>query len=236
VDNVSLELLPATVHGLIGPNGAGKSTLVDLVSGEQRPDSGTVRLAGQDVTAQRAYQRARLGIARTFQHSRVTQNITAHEVAYSGCLMADLPPSLGYVLCLPSSIRAYRKAAQRAHAILARVGLREVSDEFVRDLGWEQQRRLEIVRAMALRPKVLLLDEPTAGMHATSLPGVSNLVRELAADGISIVLIEHNVAFIRATVDRLYAMDTGRIIANGAPDEVLEQPHVVDSYLGARSK
>ncbi len=236
VDDTYLDMQRATVHGLIGPNGAGKSTLVDLLSGEQRSASGAVYLEGVDVTAQPAFRRARMGIVRTFQHSRVTQNITAHEVAYSGCLLADQPPSLGYVFCLPSSRRAYKKASQRAAHILVRLGLADVSDKFVRDLGWEQQRRLEIIRAMSLRPKVLLLDEPTAGMHAGSLPDLSRLIRELAAEGLSVMLIEHNVTFIRLTVDMLYAMDAGKVIANGDPDAVLSEPAVVDSYLGARSK
>jgi branched-chain amino acid transport system permease protein len=235
VDGVSLELWSSTVQGLIGPNGAGKSTLVDLISGEQRPGRGIVRFVGVDVTKLPAYQRARLGIVRTFQHSRVTQNITAHEVVYSGCLMATRPSSLGLIFSYPATRRSYRAAAERADAILGRLDLAAAATRYVRDLGWEEQRRLEIARALALDPKVLLLDEPTAGMHASSLPGFSRLVRELASTGTAVVLIEHNVAFMRATVDKLYAMDSGRKIASGTPDEVLRTPSVVDSYLGTRS-
>ena len=234
VDGVSVELWSGAVQGLIGPNGAGKSTLVDLISGEQRSGRGTIRLGDIDVTELPAYQRARLGIVRTFQHSRVTQNITAHEVVYSGCLMAKRPSSLGHVLSHPSTRRIYRAAAERADAILERLGLANTATRYVRSLGWEEQRRLEIARALALEPRVLLLDEPTAGMHASSLPGFSRLMRELASMGTAVVLIEHNVAFMRATVDKLYAMESGRMIASGTPDEVLRNRSVVDSYLGTR--
>jgi ABC-type branched-subunit amino acid transport system ATPase component len=149
--------------------------------------------------------------------------------------MATRPSSLGLIFSYPATRRSYRAAAERADAILGRLDLAAAATRYVRDLGWEEQRRLEIARALALDPKVLLLDEPTAGMHASSLPGFSRLVRELASTGTAVVLIEHNVAFMRATVDKLYAMDSGRKIASGTPDEVLRTPSVVDSYLGTRS-
>lgn len=235
VDGIGLELKAGIVQGLIGPNGAGKSTLVDLLSGEQRTTTGFVRLGSVDVTHLPAHARARLGIVRTYQHSRITQSITAREVVFSGCLLASRPSSLGYMLFLPRTRRAYREAAAQAERILRSLGLEDVASRYVRDLGWEEQRRLEIARAVALRPKVLLLDEPTAGMHADSLPGFSQLLRTLASGGTAVLLIEHNVAFIRSTVDTLYAMDSGRMVSSGDPDEVLSDSAVVDSYLGART-
>ncbi|MBP5858550.1 branched-chain amino acid ABC transporter ATP-binding protein/permease [Marivibrio halodurans] len=235
VDDISLDLTAGVVQGLIGPNGAGKSTLVDLLSGEQRTSTGRILVESEDITPLPAYTRARLGVVRTYQHSRITQSITAQEVVFSGCLLASRPSSLGYMLALPSSRRVYRDATEKAESILRTLGLGEVASRYVRDLGWEEQRRLEIARAIALRPKVLLLDEPTAGMHADSLPAFSRLLRTLASDGTAVLLIEHNVAFIRSTVDTLYAMDSGKMIAHGEPGEVLANPFVVDSYLGARS-
>lgn len=233
VTDVNLDLASGMVHGLIGPNGAGKSTLVDLLSGEQRTAAGSIRLGSVDVTKLPAYARARLGIVRTFQHSRVTQSISAREVVYSGCLLASRPGSLGYLFGLPESRRAYRDALAQADDILRLLGLVDMGSRYVRDLGWEEQRRLEIARAVALRPKALLLDEPTAGMHASSLPAFSTLLRTLASEGTAVLLIEHNVAFMRSTVDTLYAMDSGKLVASGCPDDVLKNRAVVDSYLGA---
>lgn len=234
VQDLSLSLDTGVVHGLVGPNGAGKSTLVDLLSGEQPSATGNILLEGSDVTRLAAHQRARLRIVRTFQHTRVTQNITAQEVVYSGCLLAARPGSLGFMLFMPSSRRAYQEALNEANRILQRLDLVHATYIYVRDLGWEEQRRLEVARALALRPKILLLDEPTAGMHAGSLPRFGKLVRDIAADGIAVLLIEHNVAFIRSVVDRLYAMDSGRMVAQGKPEEVLADKAVIDSYLGAR--
>jgi branched-chain amino acid transport system ATP-binding protein len=236
VDGASLQLESAAVHGLIGPNGAGKSTLVDLLSGEQHTDAGRISLRGEDVTRLNAVRRSWRGIARTFQTSRLTQNMTAHEVAYSGCLMAERPGTFGKLLGLPRPVSRYRAAHVRADIVLKRVQLNASADRYVRNLGWEEQRRLEIARAMALSPAVLLLDEPTAGMHADSLPGFGRLVREIAGSGTAVLLIEHNVGFIRSTVDVLYAMNLGRMVANGQTNDVLSNPIVVDSYLGAKGR
>jgi len=236
VDDVGIELSSGVVHGLIGPNGAGKSTLVDLLSGEQSTATGKIYLDGVDITATSASERTRLGIVRTFQHTRVTQNITAREVVFSGCLIAARPGSLGFMLWLPKSRAAYRDAMLQADKILERLDLSDAASRYVRDLGWEEQRRLEVARAIALRPRVLLLDEPTAGMHASSLPPFARLVRSLADDGMAILLIEHNVPFIRSTVDQLYAMDSGRMIASGRSEDVLVDKAVIDSYLGVRGE
>ena len=235
VDGVSLRLSAGAVHGLIGPNGAGKSTLVDLLSGEQRVDEGAISLGGDNVTRLGAYRRSWRGVARTFQTSRLTQNMTVHEVAYSGCLLSERPSTWGKLLALPSVSRRYRDAHRRADAVLARVGLAPSAERYVRSIGWEEQRRLEIARALALGPKVLLLDEPTAGMHVDSLPEFGRLVRDIARSGTAVLLIEHDVSFIRSTVDMLYAMDVGKMVASGTASAVLSDPKVVDSYLGERA-
>jgi branched-chain amino acid transport system permease protein len=232
VDGVDLELRAACVHGVIGANGAGKSTLVDLLSGEQRPDAGVVTLERQDVTRMAAHRRSRLGVARTFQTTRLTQNMTVREVSYSSCLMADRPSALGKVIGMPGVRRRYKRAWARSGELLDLLGLGAVGDRYVRDIGWEEQRRLEIGRALALDPKVLLLDEPTAGMHAEALPRVGKLVQTIAASGAAVVLIEHNVAFIRETVDTLLAVDLGRVVARGDAATVLADRAVIDSYLG----
>jgi branched-chain amino acid transport system permease protein len=232
VESCDLALTTNRVYGLIGPNGAGKSTLVDLISGQSRSDSGKLLLGGVDVTTLPGYRRAQLGIARTFQHSRVTQNITAHEVVYSGYLMKAQPSSWARILGLPKANQIHRDAAKCADEILAYLSLASVRNRYVRDLGWEEQRRLEIARAIALKPSVLLLDEPTAGMHADSLNGLGDIIRKLAGSGMAVLLIEHNVSFMRTTADVLYAMDSGKIIASGQVEEVLDSKQVIDSYLG----
>jgi len=150
--------------------------------------------------------------------------------------MAETPGTLGKLLGLPRLVRQYREAHVRADIVLKRLHLEASAERYVRNLGWEEQRRLEIARAMALSPAVLLLDEPTAGMHADSLPGFGRLVREIASSGAAVLLIEHNVGFIRSTVDVLYAMDLGRMVAKGQTNDVLSDPVVVDSYLGAKAR
>ena len=227
-----MDLKTNRVYGLIGPNGAGKSTLVDLISGQTRLDAGSVWLNGVDVTELQGFRRARMGIVRTFQHSRVTQNITAKEVVYSGYLMKAQPSSWKFFFGMKSARQMHREASIYSEAVLALLDLQDVGDLYVRNLGWEQQRRLEIARAIAMQPSVLLLDEPTAGMHADALDGLSRVIRKLAESGIPVLLIEHNVSFIRATADVLYAMDSGKVIGYGTVDQVLASKQVIDSYLG----
>jgi branched-chain amino acid transport system permease protein len=234
VNNANLNLQRGRVHGLIGPNGAGKSTLVDLISGEQQSDSGIIRLEGRDITRLSAHARARLGVSRTFQHTKLTQSLTALEIVYSGCLVNDRTSILGHIIGLPAARRAHRQARSRADMILNMVGLATIASEYVRKVDWEKQRTLEIARSLALRPRVLLLDEPAAGMHAESLGSLTALIRAIAEAGVAVVLIEHNVGFILATAEVLYAMDAGSIIAYGEPESVMRQPAVSESYLGVQ--
>lgn len=233
VDAASISLPADTVTGLIGPNGAGKSTLVDLLSGQQRCDSGQIFLHGRDITAEPAFRRARLGVARTFQTSRVAGGMTLRQTLRAAALSSSHAGAWSYVMVLPRARRRYTDADQSVEVALARTGLTSCSDEYVRDLGWEQQRRLEIARALAMRGIVLLLDEPTAGMHVHSLPGFAELIRQTADAGTAVLLIEHNVGFIRRTADRLYAMDSGAVVTHGAVDSVLADERVATSYLGS---
>lgn len=232
VVDVSVDFEPATLYGLIGPNGAGKSTLVNLISGETTVDAGTITLAGEDLTRLPPHARALRGIARTFQTMRIPTTMTVAETVLTGSLIACRAATGSFLIGTPSARNVYRQARGAVDEILGLVGLDDVVDAPIRELPFAQQRRLEMARALALEPQLLLLDEPTAGMNLELLPGISRMFRTLADKGLAVVIIEHNVPFIREMVDQLYAMDSGRLIGAGDPHAVLREPAVVASYLG----
>jgi branched-chain amino acid transport system ATP-binding protein len=214
VDGVDLDLRTGEVHALIGPNGAGKTTLVSLLCGRLRPDAGTIRFEGRDITRLPAEARVRLGIAYTFQ-------ITA--------IYPRLPVFDNVALAVQRTGAANPDAA--VFAALGRVGLEERAAEVAGTLAYGHQRLLEVAMGLALRPKLLILDEPTQGLAEGEIAAFAGLVREIAG-GASVLLIEHNMDVVMGLADRITVLDAGRVLASGTPDAIRDNPAVQAAYLG----
>jgi branched-chain amino acid transport system ATP-binding protein len=229
VDRVSLELGADSIHAIIGPNGAGKSTLVNLLSGELKASSGTVRLRGEDITHWTSDRIARRGVARTFQHS----NLFAGFTAFENCRLAAQSRDTGVTHCMKpaESYREWNDAADRALAI---VGLSECGDLPARALSHGEQRALEIAMSLATSPSILLLDEPLAGMGADESARIVALLKQLSA-GHAILLIEHDMDAVFALADCLTVMVNGAVLATGSPEAIRANPDVQCAYLGADS-
>ena len=234
VRSIDLELRSGEVLGLIGPNGAGKTTLVNLLSGLAEPTSGTGIVLGVPLGVDgRAHLFAKAGVSRTFQHSKLFNRLSALENALVGAHVVSRPTFLRRLVWLPSARRDERSALAQASAQLTRVGLAARAGDPAGDLSYGDRRRLEIARALAGHPTLLILDEPAAGMTHVEASSLSTLIRSLADDGITVLLIEHNVRMVLETCTRIVVLNFGQVIASGDPATVAKDPVVVEAYLGS---
>jgi ABC-type branched-subunit amino acid transport system ATPase component len=229
---VSFGVENGKVHGLIGPNGAGKTTLINILSGITRPSSGRLQLDNRRIETLPAHRVTALGVARTFQNIRLFPAFTCLENVIAGQHLVARRPLLPRLLCLPSARRREKSYLEEAHAILVRVGLGNRADFGAQHLSYGERRRLEIARALASRPRLLLLDEPVAGMRREEMRGVADLIRSLASEGMTILLIEHNMAFVMDLCSRITVLNFGSVITTGTPSEVGGHPEVIEAYLG----
>jgi branched-chain amino acid transport system permease protein len=234
VDGVSEAIRSGTVHALIGPNGAGKSSLLNAISGFYRPSEGRIRFCGENVTGLPSHKLARLGIARTFQNTELFGAMSVLENVLVGFHSRYRCTLLETLLRLPRQRREEREVQAQARLLLRYVGLADYADEQARNLPFGHQRRLEIARALALGPKLLLLDEPAAGLTSKEIEDLVRLIRDLAAQGLTVVLVEHHVDMIMAISDHVTVLDYGVAIASGTVDQVRDDPKVIEAYFGAR--
>ncbi|MFH5230653.1 ATP-binding cassette domain-containing protein [Antrihabitans spumae] len=234
VRDIDLEIRSGDVLGLIGPNGAGKTTLVNMISGLVEPTSGSGTVLGCTLgNPATAHRFAVAGVARTFQQAKLFERLTVLENVVVGTHVVSKPTFLRRLLWLPSARRDERRALAQASAQLGRVGLVDKAGVRAKQLSFGDRRRLEIARALAAHPTLLILDEPAAGMNHVEAVELSDLIGSLAADGITILLIEHNVGMVLRTCSRIVVLDFGAVIAHGTPAEISADPAVIEAYLGS---
>jgi branched-chain amino acid transport system ATP-binding protein len=233
VDGVSFRVAAGEVFSIIGPNGAGKTTLFNLVTGIYRVGrSGRIRLAGDDVTALGPHLLVRRGMARTFQNLQIFFRMTALENVMVGHHLSEKTSFFADLLGLPTVARQNRTTRDRALALMERLGLAPYADAEAGSLPYGVLKRLEIARALATDPKVLLLDEPAAGCNAVETEVLDRLIADIAKAGVAVVLIEHDMKLVMKISDRVLVLTHGRRLAEGAPAQVRNDPDVIAAYLG----
>lgn len=233
VNDVSFDVYPGTIYGLIGPNGAGKTTVINLLSGLLPPTKGTILFEGRQIEKLPAHRIAALGIARTYQNIRLFGAMTVRQNVMVGEHTRMRGSLVERLLFSPRVFREEANARRKATSLLEGVGLEEMAEQPASSLAYGNQRRLELVRALALEPKLLLLDEPAAGMNAAESDALQKRLRSLADDGQTLLVIEHDVALVMKLCDRIGVLNFGNIIAEGTPAEISANPAVIEAYLGS---
>jgi branched-chain amino acid transport system ATP-binding protein len=233
VDGVSFAVAAGEVFSIIGPNGAGKTTLFNLVTGIYRAGrNGRVRIAGEDVTSLGPHLLVRRGMARTFQNLQIFFRMTALENVMVGCHLSEKTSFLSDLLGWPTVARQNRATRERALALMERLGLAQYARAEAGSLPYGVLKRLEIARALATEPKVLLLDEPAAGCNAVETEVLDRLIADIASSGVAVVLIEHDMKLVMKISDRVLVLTHGRRLAEGAPAVVRNDADVISAYLG----
>lgn len=236
VNNVSFTVEPGEIVSVIGPNGAGKTTLFNMISGVYLPSMGRVKLAGEDVTGMEPHLLARRGMSRTFQNLQIFQSMTVLENCITGYHLQEKGPILSDLFSLPGSRGRARAAEAGARKLLERVGLERAAEREAGNLSYGALKRLEIARALALNPRVLLLDEPAAGCNAVETEEIDHLIAEVAKSGVAILLVEHDMKMVMRISNHIVVLDHGEKIAQGDPATVSRDPAVIAAYLGAEAE
>jgi len=232
VNDLSMQVKARTIHGLIGPNGAGKSTAFDLISGLQSVSGGQIFLNGQEITQQSVEARVRAGICRTFQTPRLFEKMTALEVVMTGRHVHGRAGMLTSMFTIGAKLRDERMVTETAYELLDKVGLSSEADEQVSNLSYGKRRLVEIARALATEPSILLLDEVASGLNPVETAAVAALIRDLAAEELTIVLVEHDMPFVMGLCEAITVLNFGSKIAQGSPECISNDQQVMEAYLG----
>ena len=233
LSTVSVQIAPGAITAIIGPNGAGKTTLMNAISGFVAPDVGEITVNGASIAGRRPHEVCRKGVARTFQNLQMFSEMTVLEAVATGRHLHRRVPIHAELLMLPAAWRAERAALADARELLALIEVGETYwERRAGDLPYGYQRRVEIARALATEPAYLLLDEPAAGLNNEETAALGGTLRQLAARGLGIALIEHDIELVMSVSQQVFVMDTGAVISSGTPDEVRADPAVMHAYLG----